>query len=149
MNVGFTGTKMGMRQPQQQKVYEILKNLKTSEEKQEFHHGDCIGADAEAAGMAYALEYYIVSHPPTSSKNRAYFTLNDRICLEFEYLVRDEHIVKSCDILIAAPNTPYEILRSGTWTTVRYARKLHKKIIVVNPDGQSCTELCSPSQSDV
>ena len=47
-----------------------------------------------------------------------------------------KQIVNVCDVLIAAPSGP-EKLRSGTWSTVRYARKLHKNITIVLPDGST------------
>lgn len=39
-------------------------------------------------------------------------------------LVRDKLIVKKGSALIACPWLNYEVLRSGTWSTVRYARKI-------------------------
>lgn len=43
-------------------------------------------------------------------------------------------------MLIAFPPSKEEITRSGTWSTIRYARKCHKSLIIVYPDGQTITE---------
>jgi hypothetical protein len=37
--------------------------------------------------------------------------------------------------LIAAPAEPEEQLLSGTWSTVRFARKLGKPVFLILPDG--------------
>jgi hypothetical protein len=36
---------------------------------------------------------------------------------------------------VAAPRTPIETLRSGTWATVRYARAYGRPVWIVLPDG--------------
>jgi predicted Rossmann fold nucleotide-binding protein DprA/Smf involved in DNA uptake len=51
------------------------------------------------------------------------------------YLVRNETIVKQSQVLLAAPRTSKDEQRSGTWHTIRYARKMKRKIYIVMPDG--------------
>lgn len=90
----------------------------------EFHHGDCVGADAEAHDIVreFFPEVWIVGHLPLSNGKRAY-----KKCDEYRdplpYLVRDHKIVDETDFLIGSPKADAEILRSGTWATIRYARK--------------------------
>lgn len=55
------------------------------------------------------------------------------------YLARNCVIVDEADILLACPKGPEE-QRSGTWATVRYARKQNKRIVIVYPDGTITTE---------
>ena len=50
------------------------------------------------------------------------------------YLERNKDIVDETGLLIATPKGE-EIVRSGTWSTIRYARKNHKKIIIIMPNG--------------
>jgi outer membrane protein insertion porin family len=54
-------------------------------------------------------------------------------------LDRNRAIVDSCDVLIACPKGPEE-QRSGTWATVRYARKQKKRIVIIWPDGEVTEE---------
>lgn len=58
---------------------------------------------------------------------------------EKDYKVRDKDIVDMSERMIATPFCP-EIARSGTWTTVRYARKKNKPLWIVMPDGQVIEE---------
>ena len=45
------------------------------------------------------------------------------------YLERNKNIVNAVDFIIAAPDGP-EKVRSGTWSTVRYAKKVGTKGVV-------------------
>lgn len=114
----------------------------------EFHHGDCVGADAQAHEIVADLfpDVDIHIHPPTKDDYRANcFQRTQQLSLErslkiFQhptrpYLDRNRDIVDSSDLVLAAPNTYGEVLRSGTWATVRYAWKINTPIIIVNPDG--------------
>ena len=47
-------------------------------------------------------------------------------------LVRNRNIVRAVDIMIAAPATDKEELRSGTWATVRYCRQARKPVIMLS-----------------
>lgn len=51
------------------------------------------------------------------------------------YLVRNRDIVEETELLIAAPAKAVEHLQSGTWSTVRYARRFGRPISIIRPDG--------------
>ena len=57
----------------------------------------------------------------------------NEILPEKEYIERNHDVVDTCDLLIAMPNTELEVVRSGTWATIRYARKLKKVIVILEP----------------
>lgn len=133
MRIGFTGTKKGMTHEQQLVVTFLLTWL--GEPPLEFHHGDCVGADAQAATAAHSLGLRIVQHPPSSDSRRA-FTPADEVRDPAPYLVRNHNIVKSVDVMIATPKESVEVLRSGTWSTIRFARKYDTRTLIVHPTGR-------------
>lgn len=128
---GFTGTRHGMTAKQKDALGSFL-----SGSSGELHHGDCIGADAEAHDIAMDLGYCPVIHPPSDYSHRAW-------CVVPKHLMRDEktHFARNRDIvdettaLIAAPAEAEEQQRGGTWYTVRYAKKRGKSVVVILPDG--------------
>lgn len=131
--VGFTGTQRGMTTAQLESLASVL--WRFAGEGSEFHHGDCIGADAQAHECAVALSFEPVIHPPENSIKRAWKEAN-RIEEPRPYLVRNRAIVAQTDILVAAPGEPDEQLRSGTWSTVRHAQKLMRQIYLILPSGR-------------
>lgn len=99
------------------------------------HHGDCIGADCEAHCIALKMGYTIALHPPVNDAKRAFC---EGACVQFqkkEYLKRNRDIVDICEMLIACPKERDEKLRSGTWSTVRYAIAKNVPVILIFPDG--------------
>lgn len=128
--VGFTGTQIGMSDNQKEQFLKYFKDLFLECEYIEFHHGDCVGADCEAHEIARNFGCYIIIHPPTNSSKRA-FCKGDKILNPKEYLERNHDIVDSCEILICAPKNDFEELRSGTWSTYRYAKKKKKEIKIL------------------
>ena len=134
-SVGFTGTRRGMNEKQKKLLRSFLERLKWHCKAREFHHGDCVGADEEAHEIARESSYYIVVHPPINPILRAFCEGNEVLDPK-PYLVRNRDIVDSSDVLIACPYQEKEVLRSGTWATVRYARKRHKPIIIIFPSGR-------------
>lgn len=126
---GFTGTRQGMTPQQKRSVREILGSAST------FHHGDCLGSDEQAHDIAKSIGLSVVIHPPSNDSMRAWCD-GDESFPEKDYLTRNKDIVDFSSYLIAAPaEEKGEKLRSGTWSTVRYARKVGKKVFVVRPSG--------------
>ncbi len=145
MVIGFTGTHVGMTTAQKESVKKLLW-LQTERDNTsvlEFHMGDCIGADAQAADIAWSLDYSIVAHPPVNDRNRYYwqrpgFGLVNQTYISLPpkpYITRDHDIVNASERMIATPAGIIEELRSGTWATIRYARKKKVPLSIVWPDG--------------
>lgn len=132
MKAGFTGTQDGMNAYQKIGIHKILLALKKNGYGQ-FHHGDCVGADAQAHEIANDMNYTIVIHPPINPKKRAYCKNAYEVKPEKEYLDRNHDIVDETDLLIATPKGEEE-LRSGTWSTIRYAKKQNKNIVIIYPN---------------
>lgn len=132
LHVGFIGTQSGLTPHQLSSVREVLADFRDKGGTY-FHHGDCVGADVQAAEIARQLGYQIVQHPPTKRFRRA-FTEAEQVRPPREFLVRNRDIVNECDIVIAAPKENREQVRSGTWATYRYARRTGKDIQILGPD---------------
>jgi hypothetical protein len=135
MDVGFTGTRFGMSRKQKETVLCILRTLNVDA----FHHGDCVGADMDAATIAKNEGLYVVSHPPIDEGDRA-FAESDEVRDPMTMLKRNRCIVDSSALLIATPTTDRETPRSGTWYTIRYALKVGRPVRIVSPSGKLVTE---------
>jgi hypothetical protein len=149
--IGFTGTRRGMTPPQAEAFYNYLKGVYWTfpKDRIEFHHGDCAGADAQAhahVATTYGLVTDIHIHPPISSSARAFCELRERphgkramTLVTYpvkDYLERNHDIVDAVDLLIATPKEDQEVMRSGTWATIRYARKKLKPVAIFLPSGE-------------
>lgn len=131
MQVGFTGTQRGMTLEQWSSLWGLL----VVRAPGEFHEGDCIGADNQAAQGARLAGFRIIGHPPAVSAKRALFP-SDEERAPAPYLVRNHNIVDACQEMLATPGEFEEQLRSGTWATIRYARRIGRKMTIVFPDGR-------------
>jgi hypothetical protein len=78
-------------------------------------------------------------HPPVIPTKRAFKT-GDILWPEYPYMERNQHIVDCADVLIATPSTSVEQLRSGTWATIRRARRKEIPVYLVHPDGKIVEE---------
>lgn len=129
--LGFTGTgdALALLPPRYVALEEALKYWH-NHGYAEFHHGDCIGADAIAHEYADKIGYRITIHPPEISTKRAFCTGRDVYVRGTRpYLKRNRNIAYACTLLLAMPKRiGHEELRSGTWSTVRYARKMGKEV---------------------
>lgn len=134
--LGFTGTQDGMTPCQIARVSQFLADY----EIKEVHHGDCVGADNQFNFLCRAFKIFIVIHPPSNATKRAFCGGYGQIRAPQEYLVRNHDIVRESECLLAAPKTEEEALRSGTWATVRFARKLHRPVVIVRPSGEVLME---------
>ena len=131
MIAGFTGTRRGMTKAQRLGLESLFRDLPIVE----LHHGDCRGADEEAHDLARAWALVIVGHPPIDSKDRAFCEF-DAVETPLPFLKRNTEIVRVADVLIAAPKEEKDVLRSGTWATVREARRKGKLIYLLMPYGE-------------
>lgn len=146
--IGFTGTQEGMNPDQLRFVEELLQCATKGLGLREVHHGDCIGADAQFHGLVEKLmesgpKIHTVGHPANIPGKRAYCNVN------MSYppkppLVRNRDIVKCArDFLIATPKEESEIVRSGTWSTIRLARQFKLDVHLVLPSIGSWRPICS------
>lgn len=93
-------------------------------------HGCAYGADTFVHERCLQYNIPIIGRP-TYNRN-SNLTNFMYLYLPEAPLIRNKKIVDNCDILIALPiDKDVEELRSGTWATIRYARKLNKKIIII------------------
>lgn len=144
MKIGFTGTRNGMAPEQEEAVRHIFAKLATQHPPNqiELHHGDAIGADAQAARIAKAFGFRVVAHPgynprnPEDTKWRAFSPHNDEIREPKPFVARDHDIVDETERMVATPAGRTEELRSGTWTTVRYAKKRSREIELCLPNAK-------------
>lgn len=147
---GVTATQRGMTPAQRATVRRLLSHPLTP--ARELHHGDCIGGDAEIDELCEELCIDTVIHPPTDPKKRAWCLRRwiergkkgpgRRSVVEVEprpYLDRNKDIVDAAHAaegaVIGAPHEPAMQLRSGTWSTLRYADKRRATLRLVLPDG--------------
>ncbi len=150
LKLGFTGTHHGMDAFQKESIALLFTQLFREYDEIEFHHGDCIGADAQAATILNQLReeqtwsmnhcaVRIICHPgyppnhPKETKFRAFTDFNDEVRDPKPFIARDHDIVDETEKMVATPVTEEEETRSGTWTTVRYARKQGREITVLPP----------------
>lgn len=132
MILGMTGNRKGISAQAQERLEQFL----STHDITEAHHGDCLGADTEFHVAVASHEISIVIHPPTNPSMRAWNKgPQTTIGPAKDYLVRNRAIVRASDVLIAFPGTMHEVLRSGTWSTIRNARKLKKIVYIIYPDG--------------
>lgn len=132
MIVGFTGTQKGMTSLQKVKVLEFLTMIQPTEAR----HGDCIGSDEDFDRLIRNNfpSCNIFIHAPTIDTKRAFCRGPLTTVLPPKsYLVRNRNIVNNCVVLFACPKTVEEELGSGTWSTIRYAKAIGRRLVVVNP----------------
>ncbi len=128
--VAYSATQLGLNDVQKKAVRKWLR----AQDRDVFHHGDCIGGDYDGALIAYGLGWFIEAHPCNIEEKRANAPSNVRHPA-FAPLTRNRHIVASADVLLAVPRYPNEQRRSGTWATVRYAREHGIPRFLVMADG--------------
>ena len=133
MKVGFTGTREGMSDRQKRALSELLRCLNI----EQLHHGACVGADQEcvltckAVGASW-IAIYAWPCDIESMVSDVAVKLSDKVMAPVKPLDRNQDIVMCSDLLIAAPRTAQEQQRSGTWATIRYARKAGIPVIILD-----------------
>lgn len=141
MKVSFTGSQRGLTGRQWTKLLDLLRELKPSV----VAHGGCIGADDAVDDLAVELGIFRAIFPsdhPTKALPFDHFVAKrgaDRAGGGFTWaavkapLARNPDIVAVGELLIACPKEVREVIRSGTWATVRLARRVGKRVVVIDP----------------
>lgn len=132
LHIGFTGNQEGMTDAQKDVLEKLLVGLAPGW----FHHGWCIGSDEQSDPIARNVGFQVIGHPPIKTTKMSK-TLPDPaiMCEPRDYLDRNTDIAVACPVVIAAPKQTKEILYSGTWSTIRRARKYSTFTIILWPNG--------------
>jgi hypothetical protein len=96
----------------------------------------CIGGDADGHEIAREIGYFIVGHPPSDKRLMATDLQCEEIWEAKPYLDRNKDIARCGHALLACPAEPEEQSRGGTWSTVRFARKIGRTVVLFLPNGQ-------------
>lgn len=142
MIFGVTGTRYGVSSAQQAKFTSLLfqevdyRNIDRSPlEKDQFHHGACVGTDETTARIAKeTFGLWTVAHPSNIYNFTTKFVSDVTLKMK-EPLVRNMDIVYEVQFLFALPAIKNEVLRSGTWSTIRAARSRSVPGVIIFPDG--------------
>ena len=140
MILGFTGTRRGMTDAQKASVRVLLDRIRPAT----VHYGGAIGADADFVAIVASMRWeqvgetpWVIKHPCDIPHQQASGDLADEIVAAKAPLERNRDIVDASVGLIACPQGFVEEQRSGTWATIRYARRLSQRVIIVWPDGRT------------
>lgn len=131
---GFTGTRAGMTLRQGAVMREALKIGKPAI----IRHGASYGADFEFHAMwREELPKRFADVWPCQLSRAKLFDGQNNVAVNplMPPLQRNEEIVKRSKFLLAAPHREMEEQRSGTWATIRCARRLKVPILIVWPRG--------------
>lgn len=137
MIISFTGTQVGMTDKQKGTLRNRIKALHPLL----FVHGGCVGSDDEADAIAASegVDRLIIVGPygPKRVWDSGWINRGSNFIIKdlkvSSPLKRNPIIVRAGVMLIACPQQEHEVTRSGTWTTVRIARRLGKAVEVIEP----------------
>lgn len=136
--VGFTASRQGITREQHAIVVELLYRL--YEKGAEFHHGNCVNGDERGLDIAQSYGYHTEAHPAKGLEKLQLSVFRSDASRNYRApQARNKTIVNETEPLIACPkemDEPEPKRGQGTWSTVRYARKQGKPIIIVWPDGR-------------
>lgn len=148
--IAFTGTRRGITRPQVVALTDVMTVLRLSAprvpfDEREFLHGCCVGADRSAHDLVHATRWWkIVGYPGREDQREWAMQIYRGGSLRVVHpvpsgrspeLARNHDMVDDSTILVACPGEHTERLRSGTWATVRYARKKAVPVIIITPVG--------------
>jgi hypothetical protein len=132
IKIGFTGTREGLNEFQKSRILELF--YKYIDHHIDIYHGDCIGADTDFHKLCLDfkknknVELVITIMPPDKDIMRG-FNKGDIIMTPKPYLKRNDDILLNSDIVIGCPlDKSNEVMRSGTWSTIRKAKKMNKEL---------------------
>lgn len=128
-HVGFTGSRLGMT-PWQRKMFKLVLISRIANYGVGiFHHGLCIGSDAEAHEDAFKARYQIFGHPPIKEDRVYPFNMNEFTWIDrpFSFGGRNQRIIIACKVLIATPRAG----SVGTFNAISHAELIRKPRIII------------------
>lgn len=134
---GFTGPRTGVTDAQLGALAAVLTRIDRDDGALSLHHGGAEGADEGADGIAVKLGARITVLP-TPDRFDVWLKRTDyprSIAAPMAPLVRNRTLVRMTRRLVATPPGFDEVNRSGTWSTIRWARRERRRITFVWPDG--------------
>ena len=138
-NFAFTGTRQGLTPEQHKALSDLV--LSVLYDIDEVRHGGAQGADSQFHSICvhHGIEDRVHIYPSNLNGARAVLEWLDgagwTVHPAADPISRNHLIVALSDHLIAAPAGP-EKVRSGTWSTIRYARRVRRPVTIVWPDGR-------------
>lgn len=142
MKIGFTGTRNGMNEIQAKTLVQLFTGFREFDKKiTEFYLGDCVGADMQSGHLIFKhaknpFKCYLLPCDITALQGHLEKQYPSCIRLpEKPPLERNEDLVRPIEVLFATPKEHEEQIRSGTWHTIRQAKKQGKDIYIIYPDG--------------
>ena len=133
--IGFSGTRKGMTAEQLVAVAVMVGGL----QPRAVYHGCCLGADEDFADIVNEQSPSTLQFGHPSTLRGLVSVRACRLCNSVVAprppLERNRDIVDATRMLLATPAGMVEEIRSGTWATIRYARRLSRPIMIVWPDG--------------
>jgi hypothetical protein len=135
MILAFSGSRRGMTRRQKRMLLELLDEFLPVHVR----HGAAIGADAEFHALCLHNDVPLIEVFPSDIPRQSMSVIDEpptgtlKVHPPRDPLFRNRHIVTGADLLIACPSVSVEVLRSGTWATIRYADSINVKTIVIKP----------------
>jgi hypothetical protein len=135
MILAFTGTQRGMTLRQKKIVKDMLAYFNPNLVR----HGGCIGADEEFHQLCLDQMVALIQVWPSDVVGKvaklASYTANTSVVYEKPKppMLRNMDIVAGSGHLIACPAEAEEVLRSGTWATVRLSTRYNIPCTVIKP----------------
>jgi hypothetical protein len=133
--IGFTGTRKGLTERQVHLLADVLEHIKPAR----VDHGGCTGGDGQCHLL---LKQFPIEEVHIWYSNLPHTWMKEpekgRITLLIKHapappLDRNWKIILDKDLLIACPAESVMQLRSGTWSTIRYAEQLDVRTLVIFP----------------
>ena len=125
---------------QKRTLASLLSYYRAHNNAEEFHHGNCVGSDEQAARIADSLRYITIAHPSTLIELTSNYQ-SDKTLPRRPPIQRNKVIVQAVEIMLATPkefSEPAPARGQGTWSCIRYSRDKQKRhTIIIWPDG-SC-----------
>lgn len=135
---GVTGSRRGPTKDQKASLLIRISRISDQLDKKYepwLIHGGCKGADvvAHLICKGFGWKTWVLPGPYGSDS-----ACKDADIIEDPrpFLERNHLIVDRCGALHALPFEYQEVQRSGTWATIRYAKKIKKRLMIIWPNGE-------------